>query len=830
QEDPKGRGGAEEDPKSSGGTQEDPKGRGGTQEDPKSSGGTQEDPKGHGGTQENPKGRGGTQEDLKGRGGTQEDLKTLKGSGGTQEDPKGRGGTQEDPKGVGGAEEDPKGVGGAVGVGARYRVRVRTGSQWGSGTLASVTLTLRGTRGQSHPCHLRWPQHRLRAGTTVVAEVTSPRALGTLQLLRLWKEPLVSLVPDRWLCEKVTVTGPYGDSDGDSDGDTPTATFPCHRWLESGGLDLREGTARPPREVSLEPQLLQQRLNERREREELFQWEPYAPGWPWRLRALPPTLCPGPPPVPPVPPVPSPVLPVPPSASPPVLPVLPVPPEPLSPSLAFPLEHQAGIGARAAAAQIRLRLRCFRFGGSWRSLDDIYEALGDPGTPISEYVVRHWAEDEFFGAQYLCGVNPVLLRRCRRLPPNFPVTPQMVAPSLGPHSCLSREMEGGRLFLVDYERLSGLSTGTIAGEPQFLAAPLCLLWLCPQQRLRPIAIQLSQVPGEDSPIFVPEDPGWPLAKLWVRSANFVLHEVQTHLLQSHFLAETFVVATHRLPGGHPVSQLLLPHCRFTFHINILARESLLRPGGIIDQATAVGREGTLELVARGTSALTYTELCVPEDLKDRDVLDVPNYHYGDDALELWATIESFVAGVVALYYLEDNDVAEDEELQLWVGDIFTYGVLGNEKTGFPSKLRSRPELVKFLTMVIFCCSARHAAVNSGQYDYAAWMPNTPGTLRRPPPASKEEATMELFLESLPTPEATAALLALLSVVSYEGGEPHPLGSRSPEPFTGTAARLLVEDFRRRLAAISQRIRRRNEGLELPYPYLDPACVQESIAI
>ena len=58
-----------------------------------------------------------------------------------------------------------------------------------------------------------------------------------------------------------------------------------------------------------------------------------------------------------------------------------------------------------------------------------------------------------------------------------------------------------------------------------------------------------------------------------------------------------------------------------------------------------------------------------------------------------------------------------------------------------------------------------------QYDYAAWMPNTPGTLQRPPPTRKEEATAELLLRTLPSPEATGALLALLSVVSYEGGEP-----------------------------------------------------------
>lgn len=51
------------------------------------------------------------------------------------------------------------------------------------------------------------------------------------------------------------------------------------------------------------------------------------------------------------------------------------------------------------------------------------------------------------------------------------------------------------------------------------------------------------------------------------------------------------------------------------------------------------------------------------------------------------------------------------------------------------------------------------------------MPNTPGTLQRPPPRRKDEATAELLLRTLPSPAATGALLALLSVVSYEGGEP-----------------------------------------------------------
>ncbi|XP_066426911.1 polyunsaturated fatty acid lipoxygenase ALOX15B-like [Molothrus aeneus] len=729
-------------------------------------------------------------------------------------------------------------VSGSGGGGARYRLGVATGAQCGGGTLGGVTLGLVGTRGESPRWLLGWPRHRLRPGHTLWLEVTCPRPLGTLLSLRLHKEPLLSLVPDRWFCASVTVTGPLpGDSAGDApgdirdisgdvgdaagdDGDVPTATFPCHRWLESGDLELREGTARTPRDAARVPELLQQRQEERRERRESFEWAPYAPGWPWCLRALPPALCPWPPP----------------PATPPEMTsegqsvTSQAPPPELSPALSFPLGHRAQLAARAAAAQIRIRLRGLRSGGSWRSFGDVRAALEGPGTPISEYVVRHWQSDAFFGEQFLSGVNPVLLRRCPRLPPNFPVTEAVVAPSLGTGTSLQREMEAGRLFLADYALLEGLPTGTIGGRPQFVAAPLCLLWLSPHGRLLPVAIQLSQRPGPGSPIFVPGGSGWALAKLWVRGAHFVLHEMVTHLLHGHFLAEAFAVATQRLPAAHPVHQLLLPHLRFTFHINILARETLLNPGGIIDQATSVGREGTLALVARGTAALTLRELCVPDDVAERGVGDIPGYHYRDDALDIWGAIHSYVEGIVALFYAEDQEVAEDEELQEWVGEIFTYGVLGNEKSGFPSKLCNRPELVKFLTMIIFCCSARHAAVNSGQYDYAAWMPNTPGTLQRPPPASAAEATEELLVATLPCPEATGALLALLSVVSYEGGEMRPLGSRAQDLLSGPAPRALLASFRSRLAEISERIRARNAELELPYPYLEPTCVTESISI
>ncbi|NXO05565.1 LX12B protein, partial [Rhinopomastus cyanomelas] len=89
-----------------------------------------------------------------------------------------------------------------------------------------------------------------------------------------------------------------------------------------------------------------------------------------------------------------------------------------------------------------------------------------------------------------------------------------------------RPPQAGTIYLADYGVLEGLPTALIDGRPTFLAAPLCLLHQRPDGKLLPIAIQLSQQPGPDAPIFVPGDPPWVwlLAKAWVRSADFQVHE------------------------------------------------------------------------------------------------------------------------------------------------------------------------------------------------------------------------------------------------------------------------------------------------------------------
>lgn len=57
------------------------------------------------------------------------------------------------------------------------------------------------------------------------------------------------------------------------------------------------------------------------------------------------------------------------------------------------------------------------------------------------------------------------------------------------------------------------------------------------------------------------------------------------------------------------------------------------------QVTSIGREGLLYLMSTGLAHFTYTNFCLPDSLRARGVLAIPNYHYRDDGLKIWAAIE-----------------------------------------------------------------------------------------------------------------------------------------------------------------------------------------------
>ena len=87
-------------------------------------------------------------------------------------------------------------------------------------------------------------------------------------------------------------------------------------------------------------------------------------------------------------------------------------------------------------------------------------------------------------------------------------------------------------------------------------------------------------------------------------------------------------------------------------------------------SVGLGSTGIHELLQRSLRSLRYDDYDLPLDIGKRGLEKVPNYHFRDDASELWYAIMLYVRNVLAFFYSSDNDVLDDVELQNWVKEIY----------------------------------------------------------------------------------------------------------------------------------------------------------------
>ena len=69
--------------------------------------------------------------------------------------------------------------------------------------------------------------------------------------------------------------------------------------------------------------------------------------------------------------------------------------------------------------------------------------------------------------------------------------------------------------------------------------------------------------------------------------------------------------------------------------------------------------------------------------------------------------------------------------------------------GFPRNLTTVPELVHYVTVLLFNSPIKHTAVNFGQFSNLAFVPNCPCAMIKPPPAQQERVTYQRLMQSLP---------------------------------------------------------------------------------
>uniref|UniRef100_A0A9R1SI80 Arachidonate 5-lipoxygenase a n=2 Tax=Cyprinus carpio TaxID=7962 RepID=A0A9R1SI80_CYPCA len=614
-----------------------------------------------------------------------------------------------------------------------YTVTVATGTQWFAGTDDYIYITLVGSESCSERTLLDKPLYNdFERGAVDSYDISVGEDLGEIELVKIEKKKY--WVHDDWYCKYITVKTPYGDY----------VEFPCFRWLvDDKEVILRDGRARLPQHAKTRV-AKQHRRKELEQRQKTYRWKEWHPGFPMSIDAKAHSELPR--------------------------------------DIQFDSEKGVDFVLNYSKAIENLYVNQFMhmFQSSWGDFADFERIFMRIKNTISEYVMEHWKEDFMFGYQFLNGCNPVVIRKCTEIPDKFPVTQKIVEDSLERGLTLEEELKEGNIFIADYELLDGVTpNSTDPCTLQYLAAPICLLYKNIQNKIMPIAIQLLQKPGEDNPIFLPSDDeyDWLLAKIWVRSSDFHVHQTVTHLLRTHLISEVFGIALFRqLPAVHPVFKLLLPHIRFTIAINTKAREQLICECGLFDKANGTGGGGHVELVQKSMKTFTYRSLCFPEAIKARGMdskEELPYYFYRDDGYSVWEAVTSFVTDVVDIYYDKDETVQEDTEIQAFVKDVCSFGMQDFDYCEFPKSLQTKEQLVEYLTIVIFTASAQHAAVNFGQ----------------------------LFLGMYPD-----------------------------EHFIEKPVKEAMAKFRKNLAEVVKVIKSRNEGKKLPYYYFSPDRIPNSVAV
>lgn len=661
-----------------------------------------------------------------------------------------------------------------------YHVTVQTSPGPTCGSFSRLWLSLIGSEGETPPTIITHGNQRLLPGTSCSAQVPVGTPLDPVLLVRLRLEPRCGFPDVDWHCERVEVH--LRDSPED------TQVFVCNRWIRTrdGDVELRVDHMILLNEET-EQKLRQHRVRELQQKQKSFRWRVFVEGAPQcvdisSLSELGPNLCYS------------------------------------HKSSPVNIHYLKGFSDRAE---------------SWSSFSELETlfALNEQNNGVARFVKDHWREDWFFGLQTLNGPNPLMLRQLRTVPKNLAVTCNILRPFLPAGSSLQKELQKGNMYLLDYEVLEGVPANRINGKPSYLCAPLCLLHLSPQGQLLPIAIQLLQEPGRLNPVFLPSDPGcdWLLAKVWVRLADFLCHQLDSHYLRTHMMAELCCTATIRqLPGVHPLHQLLMPHVRTSLQINFQARVSLLNSGGVFDKAVGCGLEALPVMLSQCSARIRYRSLCVPDDISERGIDRLPQSLYAKDARRVWDALHRFVIGWLDLCYHRDEDVKRDSELQQWIREINEHGF--PPESGFPQSFQTKDEVSEFVTVMMFSCTALHAAVNFSQLDFALWAPNSPACLLRPPPQVKGYVTEQDVLEFLPDVNTTCRVLTGLSLLSVPSVDYVPLCGYREAVFSRGAPQRLLEGVQAELRSISDDITRRNAGFALPYVYLDPERIENRVAI
>ncbi len=478
-------------------------------------------------------------------------------------------------------------------------------------------------------------------------------------------------------------------------------------------------------------------------------------------------------------------------------------------------------------------------------------------------VAKVYQTNDSFAEQRLSGANPLVLCLLKsddsrtQVLKNIPSFQKDFEPLFN----LDRELNKGNIYIADYTGHDGkylgsslVQGGTHAKGRKYLPKPMAFFWwrhsgISDRGKLVPIAIQLGNSPNDLYTPFEKNPLDWLFAKLCVQIADGNHHEMNSHLCRTHLVMEPIAIGTARqLAENHPLSLLLKPHFRFMLTNNHLAQQRLINPNGPVDELLAGTLAESMELVKDAYQEWNLQDFAFPKEIENRgmdDTTRLPHYPYRDDGMLVWNAIHTFVSDYLHHFYPTPEDLLQDMELQAWAQELSDQNNGGKVK-GMPSNFTTVEDLIEIMTTIIFICGPQHSAVNFAQYEYMTFAANMPLAAYRDIPErnsnGKELITEKEILKLLPPYKRSADQLENLFILSayrydrlgyYDKSFQELYGKKLKDVFEDGNHSIVVEivrQFQQNLNMVEQEIDRNNQKRIVPYPYLKPSLIINSISI
>jgi arachidonate 15-lipoxygenase len=260
-------------------------------------------------------------------------------------------------------------------------------------------------------------------------------------------------------------------------------------------------------------------------------------------------------------------------------------------------------------------------------------------------------------------------------------------------------------------------------------------------------------------------------------------------------------------------------------------QPLFLPGGKTTVLQSTSSEGAIELIRRSIKTMRWNDEHPPNLFERRGTLDasvLPEYPFRDDAMPLWDATQAFVERYIRLYYASDADVREDWEVQAWVALLQDAQGARLNDLGDDGKVVTIAALVRLVTQIIWRVTTFHNVINYSVFDAMGYVPNMPTASYAPPPVQGQDYVVDDLRAVLPPLDIAKGTLADVYVVGHlllERFGHYPVGT-----FEDSRVLPLVAELQRQLGQIEYQVEQRNRHRRVPFEYLLPSRVANSIQV